>query len=73
MLVGARDETHRERRETYIMSKNTKKKKSTTHHNRGDFDASKAVKPADVISDPRFEAAQRDPRFMTKGWSRTTI
>ena len=65
MLVGARDETHRERRETYIMSKNTKKKKSTTHHNRGDFDASKAVKPADVISDPRFEAAQRDPRFMT--------
>ena len=43
------------------MSKNTKKH----HHRRGDFDASKAVKPADVISDPRFEAAQRDPRFMT--------
>ena len=47
------------------MSKNTKKKKSTTHHHRGDFDASKAVKPADVITDPRFEAAQRDPRFLT--------
>ena len=44
---------------TRIMARSGKK------HSSSSFDPSKAVNAADVIDDPRFRAAQHDPRFMT--------
>ena len=48
-----------------MSGKNNEKSAEMRKNPSSSFDPSKAINRADVISDPRFQQMQNDPRFMT--------